>query len=108
MSDDALVRKPVGDYRPLTAPHGAKPFHALRAIRSSGSQPMILIHGVERRIRALGHEPVRTFDVRRGWKMAVNGAVIASGRSLSELAQTAAAWLSRQESGDAIEPLPGA
>lgn len=53
---------------------------------------MILIDSVERRIRSMGHEPVRAFDARR-WTLSVDDRIIASAPSLGELALAAEAWV---------------
>lgn len=100
MTDEASVRGPSGTFRPLYAPKDAIPFQMAGHRRTATSTPMILIHGVERRIRALGYDPVRTFDVRRGWTLSVGRQVIAMGRSLGELAAAATEWLARQQADD--------
>src|SRR5690606_3497595 len=54
---------------------------------------ILLIDSIERRIRGLGCDPVRTFDARRRWRLEAAGEVIAEGGSLDELARAAHAWL---------------
>lgn len=61
---------------------------------------ILLIDSIERRIRGLGCDPVRTFDARRRWRLEAAGEVIAEGGSLDELARAAHAWLeARQGTG---------
>jgi len=64
---------------------------------------MILIDTIERRLRSLGYDPVRTFDPRRGWRLALGDHVIAEAGSISELAVAAHDWLTRH--GRARVPL---
>ncbi|HEX7118528.1 MAG TPA: hypothetical protein VF212_07070 [Longimicrobiales bacterium] len=59
--------------------------------------PILLIEAIERGIRALGYDPVRTFDARRRWRLESGGELIASAPSLAELARAAHAWLRARE-----------
>lgn len=59
---------------------------------------MLLIDAIERRLRSLGLEPVRTFDAQeRSWRLTAHGRTIATGQSIAELAEAADRWLTDTE-----------
>ncbi|HEX6940742.1 MAG TPA: hypothetical protein VF158_15100 [Longimicrobiales bacterium] len=92
------ARRSRGDVRPRS-------FYPFRPDDGEGgpalpdAPPILLIDAIERRIRSLGYDPVRTFDARHRWRLEAAGEVIAAGPSLAELARAAHAWLLAHEEG---------
>lgn len=87
-----VARRDLGDARPYWLRRaGARPDD--RAPARTDLPSILLIDSVERRIRRLGYDPIRTFDAERRWRLEAAGVVIAEGRSLDELSRAAHAWL---------------
>lgn len=87
-----VARRDLADARPYWLRRaGARPDD--RAPGTADRPSILLIDSVERRIRRLGYDPIRTFDAERRWRLEAAGVVIAEGRSLDELSRAAHAWL---------------
>lgn len=85
-----------GEGRPIWL-HGARAGLDDGAHPASNAPSILLIDAIERRIRGLGCDPVRTFDSQRRWRLEAAGEVIAEGGSLDELARAAHAWLEARQ-----------
>lgn len=92
-----VARRDLADARPYWLRRAAaRPDD--RAPGAADRPSILLIDSVERRIRRLGYDPIRTFDAQRRWRLEAAGVVIAEGGSLDELSRAAHAWLEARRS----------